>query len=124
MKYVCAPPPTGGTRSTVSDALAGASTFGTLTDSRLRRSGTPYTVAVAVSPERARSVLLVTFLSQARVFLAMARDGLLPKSIFAEVHPKFRTPNRSTILTGVFIILAAVALFQLRVLRAGESDLA
>jgi basic amino acid/polyamine antiporter, APA family len=53
------------------------------------------------------SVLLVTFLSQARIFLAMARDGLLPKSIFAEVHPKFRTPHRSTILTGVFIILAS-----------------
>lgn len=53
------------------------------------------------------SVLLVTFLSQARIFLAMARDGLLPKSIFAEVHPRFRTPHRSTILTGVFIILSA-----------------
>jgi APA family basic amino acid/polyamine antiporter len=53
------------------------------------------------------SVLLVTFLSQARIFLAMARDGLLPMSIFAEVHPKFRTPHRSTMLTGVFIILAS-----------------
>ena len=46
------------------------------------------------------SVLLVTFLSQARVFLAMARDGLLPKSIFSVVHEKYRTPHRSTILTG------------------------
>ncbi|RLS56446.1 MAG: amino acid permease [Planctomycetota bacterium] len=53
------------------------------------------------------SVLLVTFLSQARVFLAMARDGLLPKSIFSVVHEKYRTPHRSTILTGVFIMLAA-----------------
>ena len=53
------------------------------------------------------SVLLVTFLSQARVFLAMARDGLLPKSIFSVVHEKYRTPHRSTILTGIFIMLAA-----------------
>lgn len=53
------------------------------------------------------SVLLVTFLSQARVFLAMARDGLLPKSIFAEVHPRFRTPHRSTILTGIVIAISA-----------------
>lgn len=53
------------------------------------------------------SVLLVTFLSQARVFLAMARDGLLPKSIFAEVHPRFRTPHRSTILTGGLIAISS-----------------
>lgn len=53
------------------------------------------------------SVLLVTFLSQARVFLAMARDGLLPKSIFSVVHPKYRTPHRSTLLTGGLMMLAA-----------------
>ena len=53
------------------------------------------------------SVLLVIFLSQARVFLAMARDGLLPHSIFGVVHERFRTPHRSTILTGVLIALAA-----------------
>ena len=53
------------------------------------------------------SVLLVTFLSQARVFLAMARDGLLPKSIFSVVHEKYRTPHRSTILMGVLMMLAA-----------------
>lgn len=53
------------------------------------------------------SVLLVTFLSQARVFLAMARDGLLPQSIFGVVHPRFKTPHRSTILTGVIIMITA-----------------
>lgn len=49
------------------------------------------------------SVLLVSFLSQARIFLAMSRDGLLPPSIFAAIHPRFLTPHRSTILTGVVI---------------------
>lgn len=53
------------------------------------------------------SVLLVTFLSQARVFLAMARDGLLPKEIFSVVHEKYRTPHRSTILTGGLMMIAA-----------------
>lgn len=53
------------------------------------------------------SVLLVTFLSQARIFLAMSRDGLLPPSIFAVIHPRFRTPHRSTILTGALVSLIA-----------------
>jgi len=53
------------------------------------------------------SVLLVIFLSQARVFLAMARDGLLPQSIFGVVHERFRTPHRSTMLTGFLVALAA-----------------
>jgi APA family basic amino acid/polyamine antiporter len=49
------------------------------------------------------SVLLVMMLSGPRVFLAMARDGLVPKGFFGDVHPKFRTPWRSTILIGVFV---------------------
>ena len=54
------------------------------------------------------SVLLVTFQGQARIFLAMARDGLLPRSVFAAVHPRFRTPHRSTLLTcGVVAGVAA-----------------
>jgi len=55
------------------------------------------------------SVLLITFLSQARIFLAMARDGLLPHNVFGVVHPRFRTPHRSTIVTG--LLMAAVAAF-------------
>jgi APA family basic amino acid/polyamine antiporter len=51
------------------------------------------------------SVLLVMMLSGPRVFLAMARDGLVPKSFFGDVHPKFRTPWRSTILVGVFVCI-------------------
>lgn len=61
------------------------------------------------------SVLLVMLLSQARVLLAMARDGLLPPSIFAAVHPRFRTPHRSTILVG-FIVATVAALLPLKVL--------
>jgi amino acid transporter len=51
------------------------------------------------------SVLLITFLSQARIFLAMARDGLLPHAVFGVVHERFRTPHRSTILTGVVMMV-------------------
>jgi APA family basic amino acid/polyamine antiporter len=55
------------------------------------------------------SVLLVTMLSQARVLLAISRDGLLPESFFGAVHERFRTPWKSTILTGAFV--AALAAF-------------
>src|SRR5262249_47149249 len=61
------------------------------------------------------SVLLVLLLSQARVLLAMARDGLIPKSFFAAVHPRFRTPHKATILTGV-LVAAIGALFPLKLL--------
>jgi APA family basic amino acid/polyamine antiporter len=53
------------------------------------------------------SVLLITFLSQARIFLAMARDGLLPPSVFGAVHERFRTPHLSTMLTGGIITVVA-----------------
>jgi len=54
------------------------------------------------------SVLLVTILSQARILLAISRDGLLPKSFFGAVHPRFRTPWKATIATGSFVgVLAA-----------------
>jgi len=52
------------------------------------------------------SVLLVLFLSQARVFMAMSRDGLLPR-IFGTVHPKFHTPHIATMVTGAFIAVTA-----------------
>lgn len=61
------------------------------------------------------SVLLVLMLSQPRVLLAMARDGLLPSSFFGAVHERFRTPWKSTILTGIGVGLLA-ALVPLRVL--------
>jgi APA family basic amino acid/polyamine antiporter len=61
------------------------------------------------------SVLLVLLLSQARVLLAMARDGLIPREFFGAVHPRFRTPHKATILTGVLVAVVA-ALFPLRIL--------
>ncbi len=61
------------------------------------------------------SVLLVMMLSQPRVFLAMARDGLLPRSFFAAIHDKFRTPYKATILTGIFVATVA-AVVPLRIL--------
>jgi len=47
------------------------------------------------------SVVLVLLLGQSRVFFSMASDGLLWKS-FAKVHPKFKTPYITTIVTGCF----------------------
>jgi len=52
------------------------------------------------------SVLLVMMYGQTRVFYAMSRDGLLP-AMFSEVHPRFRTPARTTMATGLGIALAA-----------------
>lgn len=48
------------------------------------------------------AVLFVFQLGQPRILLSMARDGLLPKA-FARVHPRFHTPHRATILTGIFV---------------------
>ncbi|MBI5480983.1 MAG: amino acid permease [Deltaproteobacteria bacterium] len=53
------------------------------------------------------SVLLVMMLSQPRVMLAMARDGLVPPGFFGAVHPRFRTPWKSTMLTGAFVAVLA-----------------
>jgi APA family basic amino acid/polyamine antiporter len=51
------------------------------------------------------SVILVMILAQARIFLTMARHGLLPPA-FARVHPKYRTPGFATIVTGIFAAIA------------------
>ncbi len=61
------------------------------------------------------SVLLVMMLSQPRVLLAMARDRLIPPSFFGAVHERWRTPYKSTVLTGIVVAILA-ALLPLRVL--------
>jgi basic amino acid/polyamine antiporter, APA family len=47
------------------------------------------------------SVMLVMLLGQTRVLYSMANDGLLPKKFFADIHPKFRTPWKNTMLVGL-----------------------
>ena len=51
------------------------------------------------------AVLLVFQLGQTRIFMAMARDGLLPKA-FGRVHPRLRTPVWGTVVTGLFVAAA------------------
>lgn len=46
------------------------------------------------------SVILVMLMGQPRIFFSMANDGLLPP-VFARVHPRFKTPYVTTILTGI-----------------------
>jgi APA family basic amino acid/polyamine antiporter len=60
------------------------------------------------------SVILVFMMGQPRIFYSMARDGLLPKQ-FAAVHPKFRTPHITTILTGILAAIFA-GLFPIGIL--------
>lgn len=52
------------------------------------------------------SVILVMLLGQPRIFFTMSKDGLLP-SVFSKVHPKFKTPYVSTIITGIVAMIIA-----------------
>jgi len=58
------------------------------------------------------SVMLAFLLGCARIWFAMARDGLLP-AWFAEVHPRFRTPHRPTLIAGAVTALVS-ALYPIR----------
>ncbi len=76
-----------------------------------RRAGLPWMqyLVAAGALTGITSVLLVMMLSQPRVLLAMGRDGLVPARFFGDIHPRFRTPWKSTILTG--IVVASLAGF-------------
>ena len=79
-----------------------------------RAAGTPWaplmnglTILLTVGALAAlSSVMVVMMLAQPRIFLAMANDGLLPRWA-GVVHPRFKTPHISTIVTGVVVSLAA-----------------
>ena len=55
------------------------------------------------------SVLLVFQIGQPRIWMSMSRDGLLPKK-FGKIHPKYRTPSFSTIITGLLVGIPALVL--------------
>lgn len=55
------------------------------------------------------SVVLVMMMGQPRVFMAMSRDGLLPAGI-SKVHPRFQTPHRATMVTGIVVATFASTL--------------
>lgn len=55
------------------------------------------------------SVILMMLYGQTRIFFVMARDGLLPEKL-ADIHPKWKTPHKVTLITGLFVAIAA-ALF-------------
>ncbi len=61
------------------------------------------------------SVLLVMMMGQPRIFLAMARDGLLPIRFFGAIHPRWRTPHKATVLTGI-VVATAASLLPLNIL--------
>ncbi len=82
---------------------------GTGVSSAFEKVGLPWAeVIIAVAGVAGiTSVLLVMMLSAPRVFLAMARDGMVPKGFFGAVHPTFRTPWKTTILIGAAVATGA-----------------
>jgi APA family basic amino acid/polyamine antiporter len=55
------------------------------------------------------SVVLCMIIAQPRIFMIMARDGMLPP-VFAKIHPRYHTPHVNTVITGVGIALLAAFL--------------
>ena len=52
------------------------------------------------------SVILVMIMAQPRIFYAMSRDGLLPP-VFKKIHPTFRTPHITTVVTGLAVAIVS-----------------
>jgi basic amino acid/polyamine antiporter, APA family len=72
------------------------------------QAGQPWAVFIITAAATAGlvSVMLVMMLGQTRVFLGMAKDGLLP-NFFKQIHPTFQTPWKSTLLVGLLVSLVA-----------------
>ncbi len=63
---------------------------------------------VAISAVVAMTTVLLVFqLGQPRIWMSMSRDGLLPP-IFASIHPRFKTPWFSTLMTGLLVAVPAL----------------
>ena len=101
----------------VSAVLVGMVPYGELNNAAptayaLEKVGAPYIIRLLVDVGAVMglaSVVLVMLLGQSRVFYSMSRDGLLGKWA-GEVHPRFRTPYKSSIYTGIAVMVAAGAL--------------
>jgi APA family basic amino acid/polyamine antiporter len=90
--------------------LTGMVSYGKLSEDAgvsdaFKQAGLPWAefIIAAAGVAGITSVLLVMMLSAPRVFLAMARDGMVPPNFFAAIHDRFRTPWKSTILIGAFV---------------------
>jgi APA family basic amino acid/polyamine antiporter len=72
------------------------------------KAGKPWAVFIITTAATVGlvSVMLVMMLGQTRIFLGMAKDGLLPK-FFRDIHPSFKTPWKSTILVGFVVSVIA-----------------
>lgn len=72
------------------------------------KAGKPWAAYIITTAATAGliSVMLVMMLGQTRIFLGMAKDGLLPE-FFKTIHPTFKTPFKSTILVGAVVSVVA-----------------